>query len=206
MSNGKPEFFEGYANPDATYESVVDFDYAAIDGEIQGETELRIIADAVVRILAELTAGRPHLSGHEYVRTVAGRTMEVGFKVGLWFGSTDVRWLQGYVRTNREAYRLGMALRKLFGTILDGNAQLSTYSGQIGTRTIALAWIIAPSLFGGTSLKVLAEHIGIHAVTLSSYTADISRAFGVRSHAQSKGWNFNPDKKQKAKKRPKKGF
>lgn len=208
MASGKPEFHEGYANPDAP-DAVVQFDYAAIDGVTECETEMQIIADAVVRIFSQITAGRKYMDAPQYIDEVSKRAINFGYKVGLRFGSIDIRYLQQYVGSYTQAAKLGHALRRVFGTILSGDNELNAYNSQIGNRIIALVWIVAPSLFDGMSLKALADYLQIHPVTLSGYAADMSREFGIRSVGQRKGWNWRPDKttkQDKAKKQPQEGL
>ena len=52
----------------------------------------------------------------------------------------------------------------------------------VGKRAVALRWVI--DSFGGLSARAIAKRFGIHYVTLGESTAEASRRFGIKNHAQ----------------------
>lgn len=204
MSRGKPDFEEAYINPRALEPAVVDFDYDAIDrrlaGEPNRENDEKIVASAFVQILAQ-TAASPR--NPECLEIVRSRFNRLRRKVGLLGppNRKDRWWLRSHVETDEQAERLQKALFTACLWCCSGNRSARPTSGfQTATSTtpakywIALTWIIAPAVFDGISLHELAKRLRIHPNTLSLYAAGMSRISGYRSHGQSKGWNFDPDK------------
>lgn len=57
----------------------------------------------------------------------------------------------------------------------------------VGHRTLAVAWVLRPDLFGGVSLTKLAEALGVNKMTLSQHSSDFSSKFGIRNRGQSHG-------------------
>ena len=65
---------------------------------------------------------------------------------------------------------------------------------EIGRRTIAVLWLLNPTIFDGQSLSAIARLIGCTPANLATFTADFSRAFKLRFRCQSQGsGRFRPE-------------
>lgn len=106
----------------------------------------------------------------------------------------------------RDYESLLVAFRRLFDWLLATDLQRPGCERFIGRRVIALAWAMNPGIFEGSpSLTKLAEQIGVHKATLSNYTSDASRTFGVRNRAQAHGWNWKMERQAATTECPPKG-
>jgi len=85
--------------------------------------------------------------------------------------------------------RLVVVVETMFRWITDCRIMGVKGQARIGRRFIALAWVVNPSLFEcGPSLRSLALRLGVHVVTMSRLTAEVSRQFGVSNPAQQHDW------------------
>ena len=197
MKPGRPEFHENYNNPGAIEDGITHFPYEAIDGDTTKETTDRIVGQAIIQILEGLTKG-DMTNPKQYKASIGRKVDALCLATGITYHrEINRKYLYRFVDNLNQAHRLAKAIRLVFDTITeasDESKKAIASTGRIAHRTIALTWIVAPSLYEGISLHELAERLDIHKNTLSKYAADISRTFGYRSHGQSKGWNYNPDK------------
>jgi len=201
MTDGKPEFHEDYASPEAEIPGFVEFDYDAVDG-IEKTNEWDALCADLIRMIAGMIEGDASEPG--YTDQVFLRAWDFGQRSGAYLGGIDRHWLLQFMdkdpfngidagRKYQHLKKLEKAANFIFKFIY-GDRLAPNWSEQVSTKTICLAWILSPALFDGRSQKDLAKAVGMHTNTLSLYTADISRRLGIRNHAQSKGWNFDKDK------------
>jgi hypothetical protein len=90
--------------------------------------------------------------------------------------------------------RLADAMRALLSWASDVRLGHRSASRIIASRTVAMLWVIAPSEFGGRSLRRIARDSELDLNHLKRATAAFSRQFGIRSHGQSHAWNYRPAK------------
>jgi hypothetical protein len=88
---------------------------------------------------------------------------------------------------------LSFAFKRVLEWVLSVDLGRPGFESVIARRALALAWTMNPAFFEDSpSLSKIAERIGTHKVSLSSYAASASRTFGVRNRGQRHGWNFKP--------------
>jgi hypothetical protein len=158
----------------------------------------KVVASAFLRILAETIDCDTRLPC--FLDYAQAQFNDLRIKAGC-LGPPDWKWLAQHVDTEQQQRRLAKALMTVCLWCCSQNRSgkaLPAHRIAISTAPtkyfIALVWTIAPAIFDGISLHELAKRLDIHCNTMSVYAAQMSRISGYRSHAQSKGWNFNPDK------------
>lgn len=194
LMTGKPEFHEGYSNPDAAEGGIIEFPYDQIDGIMpEEETDFAVVASALVGVMLFLVGDG--LQSRNFGAKVLSRFDRLKERAGLGAAEPDRSWALQWVDNARQAEMLLQALRRVLPVFeLSGRrvarSKAGLREGVVSKNAVAFAWICSPSIFHGKGLNELAEAIGAHKNTLSQYSANLSREFGHRTHAQSKGWNW----------------
>lgn len=94
---------------------------------------------------------------------------------------------------------LSFALKRILEWVLSIDLERPGFESIMARRVLALAWTMNPAYFEDSpSLSRIAERIGTHKASLSSYAASASRTFGVRNRGQVHGWNFKSRTKEQA--------
>jgi len=89
---------------------------------------------------------------------------------------------------NSDRERLAFALAAVFDYILSVDLGDKAAPDSITSRTIALAWTIAPARFGNASIRRLAKRMGLSAAHLSTKSADAGRKFGISNQFKGHDW------------------
>lgn len=98
--------------------------------------------------------------------------------------------LDGELATPGSRAEAAAALREVLAFLVcSSHRHDAAFDLFVGRRTIGLAWVLFPELLEGQSLSKIAERLGVTRASLSRYTAQATRIFGVRSRGQSHGWN-----------------
>jgi len=204
MTDGSPEFHEGYSNPAALEDGVVDFPFHEIDGEEAEESPYKAPSYGMLKAFVEVIAGDRRAPG--YLEQVRMRYGHLCIKAGLGDEEPDWEWARYLAGSNEGAEILLLALQEVLPILQTGRGQTHrpftadmgklhrALRNKVAFNTIAFVWLMAPAAVDGLSVKGLAEEIGIHQNTLSIYTAELSRKFQYRIHAQAKGHNWQAHK------------
>ena len=93
--------------------------------------------------------------------------------------------------TERDYAAMGIALRRVLQWMVTvGRCEPKKMAEIIGRRTLALAWVMDPSIIDGSpSLSALASRIGTSKAVLSLSSSKASKVFGISNRAQSHAWN-----------------
>jgi hypothetical protein len=103
--------------------------------------------------------------------------------------------------TERDYAAMGIALRRVLQWMVTvGRCEPKKMAEIIGRRTLALAWVMDPSILEGSpSLSSLAKRIGTSKAVLSLSSSKASKVFGISNRAQSHAWNRKRGPTTKAK-------
>lgn len=93
--------------------------------------------------------------------------------------------------TERDYAAMGIALRRVLQWMVTvGRCEPKKMAEIIGRRTLALAWVMDPSIIEGSpSLSSLAKRIGTSKAVLSLSSSKASKVFGISNRAQAHAWN-----------------
>lgn len=88
---------------------------------------------------------------------------------------------------------LSNALRQLLTWLVEVSQQPGKARTHITARALAMVWTINPAMLQGRSLNQVAKAFGVSPDTIHRASADFSRRFKFRNHAQRHAWNWKPE-------------